>query len=416
MAMLGQLTTEHAQRTLILLQKKHQTKIAMSRLPRSTKGGFIPTRIHVLAQKIILKYRKRRFARQFKMIGLLFAVTIISTLYYSKCIQSSALSLHQRKANPASFGMHSDTTAANKKCALLFFGLIKDSFQTISLPSIKRNILDPNLQCDIFLHTYNLTDVPLNKRNAELTVHKVNVSHAYLLTNNVVLEEMNSFHEKRKTVLEHTRKFYHRGWGECCSSHDNMIKQWNSIQGVWDLMQQYEQKNGNSNGNGKHSKYYDQVGLFRSDVYYTRPIDIFDSKGAVPSFALHHGYNDRLFYGSYENARIWASQRFEFVDTFEKKYMKFFNLLELDKWSRIKSFLGYKYKDGYHSESFVKNLMDHSGINVELKDICVWRVRTGQKILAGDCDGMSGFSTFGEVKSYRPKKNESGVSWSMVVE
>ena len=99
-----------------------------------------------------------------------------------------------------------------------------------------------------------------------------------------------------------------------------------------------------------------------------------------------------------------------------KKYMKFFNLLELDKWSRIKSFLGYKYKDGYHSESFVKNLMDHSGINVELKDICVWRVRTGQKILAGDCDGMSGFSTFGEVKSYRPKKNESGVSWSMVVE
>eukprot|EP00978_Attheya_sp_CCMP212_P025137 scaffold80429_cov66-Attheya_sp.AAC.2 len=129
---------------------------------------------------------------------------------------------------------------------------------------------------------------------------------------------MDSFYQKRIGVLERTRKMYHRGWGECCGSHDNMIKQWNSIQGVWDLMQHYAYKQKNGPGGSDSENYYEQVGLFRSDIYYTRPIEIFDSKAAVPSFALHLGYKDRLFYGSYENARIWASnKRFDFMHDFE---------------------------------------------------------------------------------------------------
>ena len=253
--------------------------------------------------------------------------------------------------------------------------------------------------------------------------------HGHNDHDHVVFEGMDSFEEKRRGVMERTRKFFHRGWGKCCGSHDNMIKQWNSIQGVWDLMRQYEDThmndhdhdgndNGNGNGNGKNKHhYYEQVGLFRSDVYYTRPIDIFDSQAAVPNFAHHHGYNDRLFYGTHENAETWASKRFDFINTFEELYMYPFNHAELTVGERIRMLFGYKFKDGYHSETFVKKLMDHYGVRVKLKDHCVWRVRSGQKILVGDCDGMAGFSTFGDVKAYRPPKDAGGGSeWSMVVE
>jgi hypothetical protein len=143
----------------------------------------------------------------FKVLVILLTFSIISTAYYSKCMQcSSALNLHERKENSNGYA----NVAKNKeeRCALLFFGLIKDSFQTLSLPSIQRNILQPNPQCDIFLHTYNLTDTPVNSRNVELTVHKLNVSQAYLLTTHdkLVLEPMDGFERKRNEVLERTNE------------------------------------------------------------------------------------------------------------------------------------------------------------------------------------------------------------------
>ena len=370
-----------------------------------------------MGRKLVLRNNQQRRSRRYNLFKalavILLTISIISTSYYSKSIQSSS-ALNLRAKNNG------------ERCALLFFGLIKDSFQTLSLPSIQRNILQPNSHCDIFLHTYNLTDTPVNSRNVELTVHKLNISQVYLLTTHekLVLEPMDSFERKRNEVLERTRKFSHRAWGKCCDSHDNMIKQWNSIQGVWDLMQQYEQKqlygnhnyniNGDGDGSGSGSgdehkipkkmtsNYYHQVGLFRSDVYYTRPIHIFDSKAAIPNFAHYRGYNDRLFYGSYNNAKIWASQRFNFVNIFEEQYMKPYVYKSKDK-------------NGYHSEAFVKSLMNHHRVRVELKDHCVWRVRNGEKIWAGDCDGMEGFSTFSDVKLYRPLRNESGDAWSLVV-
>ena len=271
----------------------------------------------------------------------------------------------------------------NKTCALLFFGLIKD-FQSLILPSIQRNIILPNLQCDIFLHTYNLTDIPVNERNGELKPQQFNVSEAYLLTNHVILEGMDSFYEKRKEVLERTRRLYHRDWGDCCRSHDNMIKQWNSLQGVWDLMRQYEDQNSDNGTAAGNQHHYEQVGVFRSDVYYTRPINIFDSKAASPSFARNWGYNDRLFYGSHENSEIWASKRFDFVNAFEDSYMRLFNDTRKPRQRNV--------LDGYHSETFILNLLDHYGVNVTLKDHCVWRVRSGQKLVVGDCDGMEDFS------------------------
>lgn len=234
-------------------------------------------------------------------------------------------------------------TTKTPPCALLFFGLVKDSFIEVTLPSIKANILKQNPDCDIFLHTYNLTQVPRNNRNGEVTDTPANASDAYSLTSHVNIENMDIFFDKREDFLNETRKNYHTGWGDCCQSHDNMIKQWHSIKGAWDLMTDHEQQNINN-----VTKHYQQIGLFRSDVYYVNPIDISDSEAAVPYFHTWGGYNDRIFYGNRENAAVWAD-RFAYSPI---------------------------HKGDYHSESYLRKMMNHHNISVSKKPICVLRVRS----------------------------------------
>ena len=381
------------------MQRHRTANYRMTRSPRSHHGFFrFPVRKRVMAQSTMLRCR-----RQPKYRLLVTASTLLFFLAFA------AISSKFRGSDgSSSYSIESQTE--NKKCALLFFGLIKESFSSITLPSIQKNILHINPQCDIYLHVYNLTQAPTSKRNLEFYSKELNVSEAYLLTNHVIFEEMETFDTNRKEILERTRKKYSHNWGECCGSHDNMIKQWNSIEGVWDLMHASELQLMEDKQSGRfpnHQKihkeanhYYEQVGLFRSDVFYTRPIDIFDSQAAVPNFAHHGGINDRLFYGSYDNAKIWASQRFAFVDIFEEKYIKPLEHRDLDAWSKIQKFFGAKFKDGYHSESFLMHLLNHYGVRVELRDHCVWRVRTGKRLLTNDCDGMMGFSTFEEVRKY----------------
>jgi len=286
------------------------------------------------------------------------------------------------------------TTARTKKCALLFFGLVQE-FEDYVYPSIEENILTPNPQCDVYLHTYNITSIPVNKRSQETGIQKpLNVSEALVLTtpDRIVFEDMDSFHEKRDEFITRTRKNHHKKWGKCCTSHDNMIKQWNSIHGVWDLMRQHEVRllQGNEN-----EKYYDQIGLFRSDAIYTEPIHIYDDDAISPSFGQYNGYNDRLFYGKYKYAKIWASKRFHFATTFEETYMEH---------ESVRKGKGKKRKQqGYHSESYLKHLMDHYRVPMKTKDICVWRVRSGPRIRIEDCIQMENFSHVSDIMWYVPE-------------
>ena len=200
--------------------------------------------------------------------------------------------------------------------------------------------------------------------------------------------------KKRDEFITRTREKRHKEWGECCTSHDNMIKQWNSIHGVWDLMRQHEvqllQENGTVNAT-LGASYYDQIGLFRSDTIYTKPIHIFDSDAISPQFGQNFGYNDRLFYGKYEYAEIWASKRFHFATTFEKMYMRQETIYR-------KQVMG-----GYHSESYLKQLMDHYCVPMKTKDICVWRVRSGPRIKVEDCVPMENFSHISDIKKIVPR-------------
>ena len=92
------------------------------------------------------------------------------------------------------------------------------------------------------------------------------------------------------------------------------VRQWHSIDGAWRLMEESAAKRGIQ---------YTRVGMFRSDVFYVTPIDMWETElgsydtknnqamlapfGAMP-------INDRMFYGPYEGVEIWATKRFDFLE------------------------------------------------------------------------------------------------------
>ena len=272
---------------------------------------------------------------------------------------------------------------AFESCALLFFGLMK-SFENIVLPSIQENILGPNPSCDVFLHTYNFTCVPSNPRNNEGKCdEKYQSSEAYLLTPHVVIEDLDTFEMKRKNHTVVVNEHHHRNWGPCCLSSENMVKQWHSIESVWELMESFS---------AEKNVFYNRVGLFRSDVYYVDPINISDSQAALPSFGSWNGVNDRLFYGSYDHARVWATKRFEFIPSFLKHFLKTNNnghaLLHLNGSYDVRSAQAYLQHGGYqgfHSETFLAKLLLNYSVLFETKAICLRRVRAKGIIESSDC-------------------------------
>ena len=106
---------------------------------------------------------------------------------------------------------------------------------------------------------------------------------------------------------------------------------------------------------------YEQVGLFRSDVEYATPIDIFDGDAVIPKFGFV--VNDRMFYGTYENAHDWAKSRYPSVPCYVPRHEGI----------------------AMHSEYFMKDLVLKNIPNVTKKeDICFYRVRA-QHVQRDDC-------------------------------
>ena len=278
-------------------------------------------------------------------------------------------------------------TEKGRDCALLFFGLIK-SFSNLVLPSIRENILQNNPSCDIFLHTYNFTNIPPNIRNNESKDDlEYRVNDVYLLTGNVVVEDVNFVYKKRGKDMSMVKKYSYLGWGACCLSTENMIKQWHSIESVWNLMEETSAKMPLSQ--------YKRVGLFRSDILYITPINISDSRAALPAFSSWYGVNDRIFYGCYEHAKVWATMRFQFIEPFTKYYLiknhSWDNILPLEESSSrstndiISNYLHHGGRQGFHSETFLAKMLLNYSIPFEAKPICAWRIRSGGIVQKYDC-------------------------------
>ena len=262
-----------------------------------------------------------------------------------------------------------------RHCALLFFGVPR-LFRNVVLPSIQKYILEANPDCDVFVHTCNITTLSV-LRNNEQNGTLIPTDVYGLNPNAAMIENMESFYAQRN--LSYFRKHHYLGWGPCCGSTDNMVKQWHSIDGAWKLMEQYAQQENLGDG----ENYYSRVGLFRSDVFYTHPIYVVsnstseqrqkEEEAVVPRFLWKkfgpspYLVNDRMFYGTYQNAKVWATGRFDYVPKF---------VAAIENRTDLQ---------GIHSETFMRWLIGNMA-SLQKKDICFWLVRTTGLIDTSDCE------------------------------
>ena len=124
----------------------------------------------------------------------------------------------------------------------------------------------------MFVHTYNVTKV-VGSRAGEDGDGSIDINDVYLLlgkhkeegiSNHLVMDTDEQF--KERYDLEHYRKLIPTPSAWKPDSMDNMIRQWHSIERVWNLMRDKENENNNWQ--------YNRIGLFRPDVLYTHPISI----------------------------------------------------------------------------------------------------------------------------------------------
>lgn len=128
---------------------------------------------------------------------------------------------------------------------------------------------------------------------------------------------------------------------------------------------------------------YDRVAMLRLDVLYALPVDIFKTdKSTVDHlnrYAVSPGFakypvNDRMFYGPYDAVKIWATERFNRIESHVHSYER--------GW-------------GMHSERFLESAIFSAiktrGIKmVENPDLCVMRVRADLTVWMNDCITMGG--------------------------
>jgi hypothetical protein len=241
-------------------------------------------------------------------------------------------------------------------CALLFFGLPKH-FKDIVLPSIRSEILAHNPGCDVFAHTYNVTNIT-TARNGEdgAAIHPDEV---FALTRNVVVDAPHALPHD----LEHYHPYVAFDWKT--QQMDNMIKQWHSIERAWGAMVDGERRRG---------RRYARVGLFRLDVKYVTPVRVGDGAvAAVPNFGHWNGprkgLNDRAFYGGRAYAELWATARFPQADAYLASH-----------------------KTRLHSEIFMTWLL--RDVPVELKPFCFLRVRATGEVKQRDCERGGGHTDY----------------------
>jgi hypothetical protein len=88
-----------------------------------------------------------------------------------------------------------------------------------------------------------------------------------------------------------------------------------------------------------------------------------------------------------QHAAVWAD-RFSFAQTFERRFM-------VSSITRGK-------KRGYHSETFLYHLMNHSNVPVDRKNICVWRIRAGSRLSVEDCTRDATWFQNEDIPKYLP--------------
>jgi len=352
-------------------------------------------------------------------------------------------------------------------CAILLFGLPR-AFRDFVLPSLEKNVILPNAKygCDYFVHYYQQNSEASGRsgrggaiRSEDIFLLEASVRKLHEANNNnnttanaiatpkvaFVSDTNETFWNKREAVNQHYRTAknpdgnytffpYGEQTYEYPGSLDNIVKQWHSINAVWDAMEEASSRKGSSSNNNNKPHQYRRVAMMRNDVIYLTPIDIYgvpvvdasETKAAkqqpqprddystniasvIPNFAKYP-VNDRLIYGPYSAVRFWASQRFSKIEEYAKDPLAtpgmvmhsetFLNasILQAIKETAIET------ETDKHEEQHSANANNTANNNInnanrktnhevlEDKWICFLRVRADGAIWIEDCDASkSGF-------------------------
>jgi hypothetical protein len=290
-------------------------------------------------------------------------------------------------------------TTTTSACAICFFGLPR-SFESLVLPSIVQNILQPNqkrTRCDIFLHYY---DIKVEKQSRSSQGGTLDTDQVYLLNDAVDKLNRRSLTNTHVSIVKDTEESFQQQRGQqlekymtikasdgkplyfpwMAKSYDkasvqNIIKQWHSISEVWRHMEETAVQ---------LHKNYTRVAMMRNDVVYVTPFDIHqisnttrdvhNNQVIVPNWA-RFPINDRMVYGPYEAVKVWATERFDRLETHVLTYEP-----------------GY----GLHSERFLNHsifgaIRDELHYDVTTNpEICFFRARADGTVWINDCATRDG--------------------------
>jgi len=289
-------------------------------------------------------------------------------------------------ATTAASMIHNET-----RCAINFFGLPR-AFASIVLPSIVQNVIAPNAvyNCDYYVHYYEQSHEPAGRSG---NGGELNTGEILLLRDQVELAARNStrrpivafvkdsedsFWKEHASLIDKIRntkddedRYLYYPWKEKTyvypTTTDNIIKMWHSIQKSWALMEETASKRPDV---GEYSR----VAMLRSDVLYMTPIDVWDNGdgekdhhnkvAVIPAFGKWP-VSDRLVYGPSGAVQVWASQRFERMESHALKMRR--------------EMPGY----GLQSERFVKYslfpaMVDRNFTILEHKTMCFFRARSDE--------------------------------------
>jgi len=343
-----------------------------------------------------------------------------------------------------------ESSQTQSTCAILLFGLPR-AFKDFVLPSLEKNVIIPNVQygCDYFVHYYN-QDSEASGRSGkggvirsedvfllENSVAKIHGAHTKGKSSNLTLESdtqpevifvsdtNETFWEKRWSSIEHYRtaknkdgRYAFYPYGEPTYEYpgtlDNIVRQWHSINAVWDAMEQA------SSAKGK----YRRVAMMRNDVVYITPIDIYDvpkdvtEKGpkenmrmndfstnvasVIPNFAKYP-VNDRLIYGPYSAVKVWASQRFSKIEEYSQDPSATPGMIMHSETFLNASILQTIKETAIAHNDNNEMIPQHYRV-LEDKWLCFLRVRADGAIWIEDCDpSKSGFGGGypGGMKAYK---------------
>ena len=275
------------------------------------------------------------------------------------------------------------------------------------LPSIKKHILPASIKhnCDIFVHYYHKNAEERGRRNNGgpidpweiflLEEAALNASKIYggrpptvLFVNDTddqFISKRGNQLQKYRTTKGKNGKLLYFPWKEKTylkSSLDNIVRQWHSIDAVFNLMDEHSKRNGFK---------YSRVGMLRNDVIFMTPIDVYmldmarndsgHSRYVVAPFS-QLPVNDRMIYGPYEAVKIWSTKRFDLVE------------------ERVKTNAAQGY--GMHSERFIQQSVFPAIGKLGYKkhvnpDVCFFRSRAKSGALLNDCTRFGSTRGFNKI-------------------